>query len=278
MIKPDTVNLGQLNVARLLPSDTLKTIGPWVFFDHFGPVDFPPGAGIDVRPHPHINLGTVTYLFTGEILHRDSLGTTQTIVPGAVNLMIAGRGIVHSERETQTTRQKAHSLHGLQLWHALPEAVEEMPPSFTHYPASQIPQHAGTGFEAKIILGTAFGITSPVQTFFDTIYLDLQLKAGAQLSLPFAAELGLYVIAGAVEANQILCKPKQMLFLAEDCSITALEDTRLIVIGGEPCPKRHLFWNFVSSSKSRIEQATLDWQQGNFPEIPEDNQEYISLP
>lgn len=280
LVKPRDKDLGEFTVRRTLPTRQLKMVGPWVFFDHMGPAEFAPGSGINVRPHPHINLATVTYLFEGEILHRDSLGSLQAIRPGDVNLMVAGKGIVHSERERPEVTASHHRLHGLQLWLALPTADEEIAPSFHHYPSAEIPMVEVDGVPVRVIMGHAYGARSPVKTHSETIYIEARLKAGQSLMLPDADERALYVIEGSLNAGGTLLSQYTMaVFTAEtDIKVTAEEDCLLSLIGGKPLGKRYMEWNFISSRKARVEQAKVDWENGNFPLVCGDEDEFIPLP
>lgn len=280
LVKPRDKDLGEFTVRRTLPTRQLKMVGPWVFFDHMGPAEFAPGSGINVRPHPHINLATVTYLFEGEILHRDSLGSLQAIRPGDVNLMVAGKGIVHSERERPEVTASHHRLHGLQLWLALPTADEEIAPSFHHYPSAEIPMVDVDGVPVRVIMGHAYGARSPVKTHSETIYIEARLKAGQSLMLPDADERALYVIEGSLNAGGTLLSQYTMaVFAAEtDIKVTAEEDCLLSLIGGKPLGKRYMEWNFISSRKARVEQAKVDWENGNFPLVCGDEDEFIPLP
>tara|TARA_R110001583_G_scaffold11447_14_gene51742 strand:- start:408 stop:1319 length:912 start_codon:yes stop_codon:yes gene_type:complete len=280
LVKPRDKDLGEFTVRRTLPTRQLKMVGPWVFFDHMGPAEFAPGSGINVRPHPHINLATVTYLFEGEILHRDSLGSLQAIRPGDVNLMVAGKGIVHSERERPEVTASHHRLHGLQLWLALPTADEEIAPSFHHYPSAEIPMVEVDGVPVRVIMGHAYGARSPVKTHSETIYIEARLKAGQSLMLPDADEHALYVIEGSLNAGGTLLSQYTMaIFTAEtDIKVTAEEDCLLSLIGGKPLGKRYMEWNFISSRKARVEQAKVDWENGNFPLVCGDEDEFIPLP
>jgi hypothetical protein len=280
IIEPRVVDLGEFEVRRLLPRSGLRQVGPWVFFDHVGPAEFPSGSGIDVRPHPHINLATVTFLFEGEILHRDSLGSVQAIRPGDLNLMVAGSGITHSERERDEVRQVDHRLHGLQLWHALPEAQEETAPAFHHYAASELPSFDEAGVGIRLMMGSAYGRTSPVKTFAATLYLEAELAADATLQLPAAAELAVYVVEGRVRQGRDQIPRSHMAKLAtgERQTIVALEPSRIVLIGGAAMSERHLDWNFVSSRPERIESAKQMWREGRFPTIPGDSEEFIPLP
>lgn len=280
IIRPRQKDLGGFSVRRLLPVAGQQMVGPWIFFDHMGPAVFPAGSGINVRPHPHINLATVTYLFDGEILHRDSLGSLQPIVPGDINLMVAGSGIVHSERERPEVTASEHRLHGLQLWLVLPLADEETAPAFYHYPAAQIPQLSVDGVTVRVIMGSAYGQTSPVKQFAETLYLEAHLKAGQCLQLPQAAERALYVASGQVQLRDNLLAQYEMAVLDANTAVTiqANSDSRIALIGGESMGKRFIEWNFVSSRRERIEQAKADWQQGRFPTVPGDDLEFIPLP
>lgn len=280
ILTPRQKDLGGFSVRRVLPDAQQAMVGPWIFFDHAGPAMFEAGKGIDVRPHPHINLATVTYLFEGEMLHRDSLGSVQAIRPGDINLMVAGKGIVHSERETEETHGKKHCLHGLQLWLALPEEQEEIDPAFYHYPAQEIPQLDVDGVRIRVMMGSAYGVTSPVKTFARTLYAEAHLKPGQQILLPKEEARAVYVASGAMRAQDTTLPSYSMAVFeaGHDITLEAEEETRLAIIGGEKLTERHIFWNFVSSRKARIEQAKGDWQQGRFPKIPGDEEEFIPLP
>lgn len=280
LLKPHEKDLGEFSVRRLLPAAKRTMVGPWIFFDHMGPADFPPGQGIRVRPHPHINLATVTYLFEGEILHRDSLGSLQPIVPGDINLMVAGSGIVHSERERPEITATAHRLHGLQLWLALPEADEEIEPAFHHYPCTDIPTRTIDGVPVRVLMGSAYGVTSPVKTFAETLYAEAHLKAGQRLALPEARERALYVVSGALRLGGTTLPAHSMaiLFPASGVVVEAETDSRMALIGGEPLGERFIDWNFVSSRKERIEQAKADWRARRYPPVPGDDEEFIPLP
>jgi redox-sensitive bicupin YhaK (pirin superfamily) len=274
-------DLGGFQVRRVLPFAKHRMVGPWIFFDHMGPADFAPGIGINVRPHPHINLATVTYLFSGAILHRDSLGTRSVIVPGDINLMVAGKGIVHSEREEEDAQTKTRHLDGLQLWLALPEADEEMDPAFFHYDADEIPGLNEDGVSVRVMMGEAFGLVSPVKTYAKTLYAEFKLVAGATVAAPITAEdRAIYACSGALEIDGQRLEQYQMAILATgaEAKITALEDAHFVMIGGEPLTERHIYWNFVSSRPQRIEQAKADWAAQVFPKVPGDDQEFIPLP
>lgn len=280
-ILPKEHDLGDFSVRRVLPAITRKMIGPWLFFDHMGPAVFDPGKGIDVRPHPHINLATVTYLFQGEMLHRDSLGNELTINPGEINLMVAGKGIVHSERQREEIKSDNNKLDGLQLWLALPESEEEIDPEFHHYDASEIPATSIDDVPVKVLIGSAYGLTSPVKTFAKTLYMEAKLKDGQSLRLPDnVQELGLYIVRGQLKAKEnVLVEHTMTVFHpGQTIVVTAEKETHLAVIGGEPFSHRYIWWNFVSSRKERIEQAKEDWRNGVFPNVPADDAEFIPLP
>ncbi len=280
LIKAHRKDLGGFSVRRFLPYSKQRMVGPWIFFDHMGPADFPAGEGIDVRPHPHINLATVTYLLEGEILHRDSLGSKQAINPGDINLMVAGKGITHSEREREEVRGRPHRLSGLQLWHALPADQEEIDPAFYHYPAADIPHFNEDGAEIRVIMGKAFGFTSPVKTFAETLYLEATIDDGGTLLTPKAEQIAIYVISGEVTVENQTLKAYEMGIL-EDGTLTTLratESARIAIVGGEKMPHRHIEWNFVSSRKERIDQAKDDWYNQRFPKVPGDDKEFTPLP
>ncbi len=279
LIEARETDLGEFTVRRSLPSRKCRKVGPFVFFDHMGPAEFPPGKGIAVRPHPHIGIATITYLFEGEIMHRDSLGVVQPIQAGAINLMTAGRGIVHSERAGDDLDEVSR-LHGIQSWIALPEQDEECAPDFTHYPADALPRLSLPGVQAILIMGEAFGEHSPVTAYSRTLYMDCRLEPGAELNLPDEEqELAVYVVEGSVSIDDashgtgvmaLACPGKPL-------SLRAEESSRIMVIGGDRLAERHIFWNFVHSDPGRIEQAKLDWKEGRFPSVPGDD-EYIPLP
>ncbi|PKV44702.1 hypothetical protein CLU92_2046 [Janthinobacterium sp. 61] len=273
---------GGFVVRRLLPSAVKQAVGPFIFFDHFGPIDVAPDANHDVRPHPHIGLATVTYLFEGAIDHRDSIGSYQRIEPGAINWMTAGRGIVHSERTPHDLAGQPHRTHGLQLWAALPKAHEEDEPSFTHTPQADIPVVPLDGAIVKVLIGTAFGKTSPVRTYMQALYLDVALQAGKALRLEgLPAEAAIYPISGDVLVDGVALLPHTMALLEEGKVpvVTAGSGpVQFVVIGGEPLDgHRFLFWNFVSSSKERLSQAADDWSAQRMGQVPGET-EFIPLP
>lgn len=280
VLKPGLTNLGSLQVRRVLPSRFRRKVGPWIFFDHIGPAAFAAGDGVDVRPHPHINLATVTYLFEGQFLHRDSIGSVQVINPGDINLMVAGKGIVHSERTPPEFRRIGHTIHGLQLWLALPEAYEEIPPAFYHYDANELPSAKVDGVDLRVLIGSAFGLTSPVKTFAQTLYIEANLNAGQHLALPAVEESAIYVASGTVSISNLILDAFSMAILDSSAviSVKAETDCRVVLIGGETLSERFIEWNFVSSDKARIAQAKQDWQAGRFAKVPGDDQESIPLP
>jgi len=281
IVVPRPRDLGGFEVRRALPSAERRNIGPFVFFDQMGPAELAPGSGIDVRPHPHIGLATVTYLFEGTIVHRDSLGSVQAIEPGAVNWMTAGRGIVHSERSDNELRQRQQKLYGLQIWVALPRRYEETDPDFTHYAADLLPQIEGEGKTVRVIAGSLFGKASPVKTFSKLFYGDTVCRPGASLSLNNEyAERGIYLLEGAVDIHGQRFEPGRLLVFSsgDEITIKAVSAARFVLFGGEPLDSpRHLWWNFVSSSSARIEQAKSDWKNGRFAPVPGDS-EFIPLP
>ena len=280
IIDPMEKDLGGFWVRRLIPFAKQRSVGPWIFFDHMGPADFPPGQGMDVRPHPHIGLATVTYMFEGEIVHRDSLGCVQTITPGAINLMGAGKGIVHSERTGDERRANGQRVCGLQLWLALPEELQEMDPEFLHYPSDEIPAMDVNGVAVRVMIGEAFGLKSPVKQYSNTQYIEAAMPIGTSLTVPRnSRELAIYPVEGSVEISGVEIKQHHMGILDTGCeiSVTAKEDSRIAFIGGEPLGERHLFWNLVSTSRERLEQAKQDWKEGRFDKVPGET-EFIPLP
>jgi redox-sensitive bicupin YhaK (pirin superfamily) len=279
VIEPNAKDLGGFTVRRVLPSRERQMVGPFIFFDHMGPAEFPPGEGIQVRPHPHIGLATVTYLFEGQIVHRDDLGFTQTIRPGAVNLMTAGSGIVHSERAGDDLHSTSR-LHGIQSWMALPLEEEERDAAFVHYPASDLPVLDRGGVQVTIIIGEAFGERSPVAVHAPMLYLELRMPAGSEIAVPANYdEQAAYVVDGAVRIDRekfgaglmAVARPGKALHVSADA------DSRVMIIGGAHLGKRHIWWNFVASSRERIEQAKEDWREGRFGKI-EGETDFIPLP
>jgi redox-sensitive bicupin YhaK (pirin superfamily) len=281
IIVPRPRDLGGFTVARVLPAAERRMVGPFVFLDQMGPADFAPGSGIDVRPHPHIGLATVTYLFRGEILHRDSLGSVQPIRPGEINWMTAGQGIVHSERTPPAIRASGGTLAGMQSWIALPKDDEETAPSFAHHGAAALPVVDGEGRRVRVLIGTIYGARSPVRTFSETLYADVSLTSGATLPVPAEPEeRALYLVEGTVEIAGEAIAPGRLLVLrpAAKIAVIARSAARLMLLGGAKLDgPRHLWWNFVSSSRERIEQAKADWRDGRFPPVPGDG-EFIPLP
>ncbi len=280
ILTPHIQDLGGFNARRSLPHDDLMMVGPFIFFDHLGPALFPPGKGVDVRPHPHINLATVTYLFEGVLLHRDSLGYVQEIHPGAVNWMTAGKGIVHSERSPLKDRQIASTLHAIQTWVALPEETEEIEPSFSHYPAENIPSWIENGVEIALIAGETRDKKSPVKSLSPIIYLDLAFSPGSNFRLPPEySERAIYSVTEGIMVDGEKLSQHRLAILSPEKEIIISADTKAhcMIIGGEPVGKRYKWWNFVSSNSERIEIAKQDWQKGNFGTVPGET-EFIPLP
>jgi hypothetical protein len=281
VLAPRVRDLGGFTVRRVLPAADCPRVGPFVFFDQIGPADLPPGQGIDVRPHPHIGLATVTYLFDGEILHRDSLGSVRPIRPGELNWMTAGRGIVHSERTAPETRQRGSRLFGIQAWVGLPKTFEETEPGFEHYGADALPILEEPDRRLRVIAGEWHGARSPVKTHSALFYVDARLAAGATLSLsPDYPERAIHVAAGRIEIAGDVFEAGRMLVFRDGNPIIlrALDASRLMLLGGEPLDgPRHIWWNLVSSTTERIEQAKADWKAGRFPKVPGDS-EFIPLP
>jgi len=274
---------GGVNVRRVLPASARRMVGPFIFFDHMGPVTGEPGFGFDVRPHPHINLATVTFLYEGEMVHRDSLGSEQVIRPGAVNWMTAGRGIAHSERSPAAERKAGARLQGLQLWVALPRALEEAEPSFQHHPADTLPELEVGGARLKLLAGSAYGARAPVAVSSPLHYVDATLDRGVTLDMPEGVdERAAYVVSGQVAAEgRLFGEGRMIVFRAGGpARVQATErGARLALVGGAPLDgERHIWWNFVSSSRERIERAKEDWREGRFARIPGDDQEFIPLP
>jgi redox-sensitive bicupin YhaK (pirin superfamily) len=299
VIVPRARDIGAFEVRRALPSAQKQMVGPFIFFDQMGPAEFLLGHGVDVRPHPHIGLGTVTYLFEGEIWHRDSLGTSGPIRPGEVNLMYAGRGIVHSERESSAPnlitegQGLAHAvgetgggakarLFGIQCWAALPKSHEEKAPAFTHHGVGELPSIDGEGKRARVVMGGAYGAQSPAAFPHPAFYVDAALEPGATLPLdPDYEERALYVAAGEIDiAGDEFSQGRLLVFRPGDrISIRATTPARLVLLGGAPMDgPRFIWWNFVSSSKDRIDQAKEDWRSGRFALVPGDEKEIIPLP
>lgn len=281
---PPVRELGDgFNVRRALPSAHRRTVGPFIFFDHFGPVVFRAGAGLNVRPHPHIGLSTLTYLLEGEMIHRDSLGSVETVRAGDVNWMTAGRGIVHSERTPERQDSRGGTMFGQQIWVALPKALEEMPPGFSNHAQDALPGLEAEGATVTVVAGSAFGERSPVPVFSDLMYLDVTLQTGARLQVPGDhIERAMFVISGVVEVAGQTGKFGEGQFIVfkpgAEIVLRARGPAHLMLVGGEPFPeRRHIFWNFVSSSADRIEQAKDDWRHGRFPEIAGET-EFIPLP
>lgn len=277
-LKPQARDLGGgMQVRRLLPAVQRRSVGPFVFLDHFGPVQAHDSH--DVRPHPHIGLATVTYLFEGAMMHRDSLGFNQRIEPGAINWMSAGRGIVHSERQPDDLRGQSYANHGMQLWLAVPASHEEEAPSFAHTPAEAIPCVELPGAQVRVLIGEAFGAHSPVATVSPTLYLDIQLQAGRQLALPaLAPEMALYPVEGELDIDGVDAPVHQLAVLDGPSTLRAHAATRCMLVGGAPLEgPRFLWWNFVSSRRERIVQAAQDWKDHQFPGILGET-DFIPLP
>lgn len=275
-------DLGGFEVGRLLPAAPRRMVGPFIFFDHLGPVDLPPGIprSVDVRPHPHIGLSTVTYLFDGEIMHRDSLASEQPIRPGEVNWMTAGKGITHSER-FERARMQGDRMHGIQAWVALPKEQEEIEPAFAHHEHQDLPTYEGGGMWARLVAGEAFGARANVKTHSPMFYVHWKLQAGAKAQLPAEyPERAAYIVQGSVEVagnriasgHMLIFKPGQPVLFA------ALTDAVVMLLGGEPIGERYIEWNFVSSSQERIEAAKADWRGGRMKLPDADNEEFIPLP
>lgn len=288
LIVPRARDLGGFEVRRALPAPKRQMVGPFIFFDQAGPAEFVTGKGVDVRPHPHIGLATVTYLYRGEFQHRDSLGTNQMILPGAVNWMVAGQGVTHSERTSEATRKAPHSLFGIQTWVALPEGSEETAPSFEHHAKEALPEIEADGVKLRLILGRAYGETAPAKVFSDTFYADVVMQPGTRVPLPDDHEdRGIYVTEGSVSvAGQEFEAGRMMVFRPGDAISVAAgpQGARLMLLGGATLDgPRYIWWNFVSSSKERLEHAKAewrkgDWGQGMFDLPPDDRAEFIPLP
>lgn len=282
VIVPRAVDLGGFDVRRVLPSKDGQMVGPFIFFDQMGPAELLGGQAVDVRPHPHINLATVTYLFDGEIVHRDSLGTEQAIRPGALNWMKAGSGIVHSERTAHDQRELKKRVFGLQTWVALPGALEESQPDFIHHAADELPTVDGGGLVARVLAGEAFGAKSPLCAASDTLYVELEARAGETAVIPADyTERAIYTLDGRVEVGSKTYGPQQLLVLRPGATVdvTAADDAHFMLFGGAPMDgPRYIWWNFVSSRIERIEQAKEEWATGRFDTVPGDAEEFIPLP
>ncbi|MDB5866277.1 MAG: pirin-like protein [Betaproteobacteria bacterium] len=280
LLKPHTKDLGGFEVRRLLPGHPHQMVGPFIFFDHMGPAQLAAGTGVDVRPHPHIGLATVTYLFEGSFMHRDSLGTVQRIEPGAVNWMTAGRGIAHSERSPDDLRPRGPRLHGIQTWVALPLEHEQCEPAFSHHPKDTIPLITMPGVYMHLIAGTAYGRTSPTPTYSPIFYLAVEMEAGASLELPRDhEERAVYVVSGDVEAGgaPIPAHHLAVASASESARITAHSAARVMLLGGASLGERRIWWNFVASSDALIDEAAQRWRAGGFAPVPGET-EFIPLP
>jgi redox-sensitive bicupin YhaK (pirin superfamily) len=279
-LEPEQKDLGGFTVRRILPHDAQQMVGPFIFFDHLGPAVFPPGKGVNVRPHPHIGLATVTYLFEGVLMHRDSLDSVQEIHPGAVNWMTAGHGIVHSERTPDSVRIQEARLHGIQTWVALPTEAEEAEPWFQHYAAQDLPFWDKDGVAFKLIVGQAYGYQSPVQIFSPMFYLEVKLSPNSKVILPTDySERAIYSITKGLIVDGVSIEPHRLVILTphKTVEVSAQISTHCVIIGGEPVGERHKWWNFVSSRPERIEQAKLDWRNQQFAKVPLE-MEFIPLP
>lgn len=287
VIIPRSRDIGGFEVGRILPVKTRRMVGPFVFLDQMGPTQFEPGQGIDVLPHPHIGLATLTYLYQGSLMHADSLGVTQRILPGEINWMTAGRGITHSERTHPEDRSRGMILEGFQSWVALPKGLEECEPDFEHHPNRALPQISEPGIHMTLLLGEAYGCLAPAQTYSPLFYIDAQIDAGHQLTLPNPKQdRAVYIRSGTVECEGTLFKPGHLLVVKPDSEVrlSARSNASLLLLGGEPLDEpRHMFWNFVSSDKGLIEQAKADWAaenwgQGRFELPPNDKAAFVPLP
>ena len=281
IISANRKSLGDFDVGRVLPNARRRMVGPFIFLDHMGPADFKPGQGVNVRPHPHIGLATVTYLFEGEIMHRDSLGYTQAIRPGEVNWMTAGRGIVHSERTDPFRREMGAALHGMQAWVALPNEQEECAPAFEHYKAADMPAYQGDGLYARLIAGEAYGATSKVKVSSPLFYVHWEMGANVKATPPDGySERAAYVVKGEIEVDGQRIGAGSMAVFTPGTRplVTSLQPSTVMLLGGEPVGERHIWWNFVSSSRDRIEQAKDDWRAGRMGLPVDDDQEFIPLP
>lgn len=280
ILEPKDKDLGGFSVRRLLPATVMRSVGPFIFFDHLGPAVFPPGEGIDVRPHPHIGLATITYVFEGEILHRDSLGMVQPIRPQEINWMTAGKGIAHSERTPPGLRRTGHTLHALQLWVALPEEEEETDPVFTHYDSDALPLVEVGESSVRVMIGEAYGVRSAVKTFSSMLYVEVTLKAGQQIAVPEPVdERAVYVVSGRLTVKETVIAMHCMAVFdsTPGIEVVAKEDSTLIFIGGTSLGKRLMWWNLVATRKDLLENAKQAWREGSFPKVPGET-EFIPLP
>ncbi len=281
LVAPRVHDLGGFEVRRAVPTLQARSVGPFIFVDHIGPAAFAPGNGVDVRPHPHIGLATVTFLWAGGLRHRDSLGTLRDIGPGDVNWMTAGRGIVHSERTPPDLRADGHPLHGLQTWVALPKSHEEIAPAFHHHAAATLPRLERPGALLRVVAGRAYGHESPVRVFADTLYVAIDLDADREVELDSGhAQRALYVLDGEAQLDGADLPARHLVLLDDGVRhrLRARTPVTAMLLGGEPLDgPRHLWWNFVSSSQARIEQAKADWHEGRFDKVPGET-EFIPLP
>lgn len=282
IIRPQEHDLGAFTVRRVLPAPARQMVGPFIFFDHMGPATLAADQPVNVRPHPHIGLATLTWLFEGALMHRDSLGNAQEIQPGEVNWMTAGAGIVHSERTPERLLGRENRLSGLQVWMALPKDHEETAPSFQHYAADELPKMSRGGVLATVVAGTAWGRRAPVSVYSDTLYVDMKIAAGGASEIEDAhEERAVYVLTGEIDVAGTRFGPGRMLVLKPGASVTvaAVGDTHLVVIGGARMDgPRIKWWNLVASNRERIERAKADWREGRFPKVPGDEEEFIPLP
>ncbi|MEM7236945.1 MAG: pirin family protein [Pseudomonadota bacterium] len=282
MIVPRAVDLGEMIVRRALPATERQMVGPFIFVDQMGPAEFLTDQGIDVRPHPHINLATVTYLLEGELLHRDRLGTEQAIRPGAINWMLAGRGIVHSERTAPKLRESGQRLFGMQTWVALPEAMEECDPVFVHHPSGDLPLVADGPVTIRLIAGTTHGLSSPLMTASPTLYADIAMRPGARFEIETTyEERVVYILSGQIAIDGVVCGPGRLIVFRSGAPIAleAVDPARVMLYGGEPMEgPRYIWWNFVSSRPERIATAQEEWRTGRFDTVPGDAEDFIPLP
>jgi hypothetical protein len=287
VISPREKDLGGFTVRRILPYASHRMVGPFIFFDHMGPAEFEPGNGMTVRPHPHIGLATVTYLFEGKVHHRDSLGSSQHIEPGDINWMTAGRGIVHSERTPKELLNLSHRMHGIQLWVALPEEVEDIEPSFVHHPSKTLPEFSVGKTQVKLLLGEIFNKISPVKVLSDLFYFEAKIPKGEVFEFSSSGrEAAVYPVTGKIkiEDSEIECCTMAVAKTGSNIEVKALEDSKVMFLGGSPVGERFIYWNFVSSSREKIDEAKKDWKPGprdesrRFKKIPDDKNEFIPLP